>query len=141
MRILIDTSVWSLALRRRPHHLSDHERSLVDELAELAREGRAAMIGTVRQEVLSGIRSDSAFQQMRLRLRNFPDESIAVDDHEQAAQHANTCLRAGVAGSPIDFLLCAVASRHDLPIFTTDADFERYAKHISIRLHQPRHQS
>jgi hypothetical protein len=50
-----DTSVWSLALRRKNESLSTNERFLVTELSELIREGRARMIGLVRQELLSGV--------------------------------------------------------------------------------------
>jgi hypothetical protein len=34
-------------------------------------------------------------------------------------------------------LICAMAYRYDVPIFTTDPDFLGYAKHLPIRLHEP----
>ena len=55
MNVLVDTSVWSLALRRKRETLGDNERVLVRELSELIREGRAKVVGLVRQELLSGI--------------------------------------------------------------------------------------
>ena len=55
MNILVDTSVWSLALRRKTESLNATERFLVAELSELIREGRARLVGLVRQELLSGI--------------------------------------------------------------------------------------
>ena len=58
MNVLIDTSVWSLALRRKHETLAGNERLLVMELSELIREGRAKVIGLVRQELLSGIKSN-----------------------------------------------------------------------------------
>lgn len=138
MKVLVDTSIWSLALRRRAHELSTSERALVGELAALAHEGRAGLIGAVRQEVLSGIAQKSRFEYLRNLLRDFDDEAVSTDDYEEAARHTNTCLSKGVAGSAIDFLICAVATRRDFEILTTDPDFERYAKHIPIRLHRPR---
>lgn len=138
MKVLVDTTVWSLALRRQPRKLSAPQQALVGELTELIEEGRAAMTGVIRQELLSGIREERAFERLRGRLRHFDDEAPTVDDYEEAARHYNVCRAAGVAGSAIDFLLCAIASRRDLPIFTTDRDFERYARHLPVRLHAAR---
>jgi hypothetical protein len=56
MKVLVDTSIWSLALRRRPGDLNPNENLLVTELTELIQEGRAAIIGLIRQELLSGIK-------------------------------------------------------------------------------------
>lgn len=109
-------------------------------MTELIKEGRAAIAGPIRQEVLSGIRDQSAFEKLRTYLRHFDDEEVETEDYEEAARITNVCRAAGISGSEIDFLLCAVAVRRNLPIFTTDADFERYAKHIPIRLHELRDQ-
>ena len=49
MNVLVDTSVWSLALRRKPRELSAAEQPVVEELADLTREGRARIIGLIRQ--------------------------------------------------------------------------------------------
>ncbi len=74
MNVLVDTSVWSLALRRKNESLGTNERPLVAELAELIREGRARVIGLVRQELLSGIKTTEQYEKLRLHLRSFPDE-------------------------------------------------------------------
>ena len=130
MKVLVDTSVWSLALRRRsPAHKS------VDELQRLIVAGRAAIIGPIRQEVLSGIRDASAFERLRDRLGAFPDEPLATADYERAAEFFNTCRAKGLQGSNTDFLLCAVSVRHRMPLLTTDEDFSRYAKVIPFALH------
>jgi len=42
----------------------------------------------------------------------------------------------GEGAGSIDLLICAIAYRHKLAIFTTDRDFDRYAKHLPIRLHE-----
>lgn len=141
MRVLIDTTIWSLALRRRAHEISAVERNHVGELAALAHEGRATLIGAVRQEVLSGIGDTPRFEYLRRLLRDFDDEPVTTDDHEEAARHTNTCMRKGIVGSAIDLLICAVASRRDFEIYTADPDFTRYAKHLPIRLHRPRRPS
>lgn len=131
MKVLVDTSVWSLALRRRAPH-----REASDGLRELVAHGRAAMIGPIRQELLSGIRDAAAFARLRLHLKAFPDEHIVADDYELAADLFNTCRAAGLQGSNTDFLICAVSGRLRYPIFTTDDDFARYARVIPVALYR-----
>jgi predicted nucleic acid-binding protein len=132
MKVLVDTSVWSMALRRRaPAHPA------VDELRRLVDHGRAAIVGPVRQELLSGIRDRAVFERLRDHLRAFPDEPIGPADYERAADCFNLCRAKGVQGSNTDFLLCAVAERHRFPIFTTDEDFLKFGRVLSLRLHAP----
>ena len=137
MTVLVDTSLWSLALRRRPHQLSPAETRLVDEWADLVSSGRAVLIGPVHQEVLSGIRGEEAFEALRERLSAFRYLEILPGDYVQAAQFFNRCRSQGVTGSHVDMLICATAARYDVPIFTTDPDFSGYARHVPIRLHDP----
>lgn len=130
MKVLVDTSVWSLALRRRaPAHAA------ADELRRLVAAGRAAMIGPIRQELLGGLRDADGFIRLRDHLRAFADEAVERVDYERAAEHFTTCRMAGVQGSNTDFLICAVAERHAMPVLTTDADFTRYASLLPVRLH------
>ena len=131
MKVLVDTSVWSLALRRQMRR----EDPAVQELRSLIDEGRVAMIGPIRQELLSGIRTSDAFQQLRAHLQPFQDEVLETADFERAAEHFNTCRGRGVQGSNTDFLICAVAERRKLPILTTDSDFTRFAKILPVALH------
>ncbi len=72
MMVLVDTPVWSLALRRRPEHLSTQEQQLTQALAELIREGRVQMLGPIRQELLSGIREEAQFRKLRETMRKPP---------------------------------------------------------------------
>ena len=138
MNVLIDTSVWSLALRRKNESLSTNERFLVAELSELIREGRARMIGLVRQELLSGIKATEQYEKLRLHLRSFPDEVVDTSDYEEAAKAGNRCRAKGAVVSIVDILLCAVANKRLWTIFTTDRDFSNYAKVLPLRIHAPR---
>ena len=131
MKVLVDTSVWSLALRRSARRRDPH----VGELRALIDEGRVAMIGPIRQELLSGMRTPAAFEQLREHLQPFADEPLETGDFERAAEHFNTCRAKGIQGSNTDFLICAAAERRGLPILTTDADFIRFARHLPIQLH------
>jgi predicted nucleic acid-binding protein len=137
MQVLVDTCIWSLALRRQAMHLSADQSLLRDELFDLAQDGRAQCIGPIRQEILSGIREASQFERLRQALRAFSDEPLTTSDYEIAAKLGNRCRAARVAGSSIDFLLCAVATERNWPIFTVDEDFRRYSTIIPIKLHLP----
>jgi len=134
MRVLIDTSVWSLALRRN----QPADSPVVTELVELIREVRGQMIGPVRQELLSGIKNQVQFQKLRNHLRAFPDLEITTRDYETAADFFNLCRAKGIQGSNTDFLICAVAARYNIPIFTTDEDFTLFQSYLPIALHRPR---
>ena len=135
MMVLVDTPVWSLALRRRPENLSDQERQLTQALAELIREGRVQMLGPIRQELLSGIREEAQFRKLRNYLRAFPEFPLEVADYEEAAHMNNRCRTRGIAGSAVDFLICAAADRRGWAILTTDQDFRKYASVLPVRLH------
>ena len=136
MNVLVDTTIWSLALRRQSP--KPHEKTLIDELSELVRELRAVLIGPVRQEVLSGISNPESFDVVRQHLEAFDDLAIVGSDYEEAARMLNTCRRKDLQGSHMDFLICTASMRHSAPVFTTDKDFAEYAKHLDLELHKPR---
>jgi len=138
MKVLVDTSVWSLALRRKHHSLSGKEARVVAELLELIREGRAQMVGLVRQELLSGVKTAEQFEALRQKLQSFPDERMESVDHEDAARSGNQCRARGVAASIVDALLCAAAMRRGWALFSTDPDFSRFATVLPLTLHAPR---
>lgn len=135
MNLLVDTPVWSLALRRKSHDLSPREERITQALAEVIRDGRAQLVGVVRQELLSGIREEERSRKLRDYLRAFDDPGLETADYEAAAQMNNRCRERGVAGSAIDFLICAVASRRSWQIFTTDLDFERYKRVLGLKMY------
>jgi predicted nucleic acid-binding protein len=85
--------------------------------------------------VLSGVRDPVVFERLRGHLRPFEDELLVTEDYEAAARAHNACRAAGISGSAVDFLVCAVAERRKLAIFTTDRDFEGYSRVLPIRLH------
>jgi len=134
MKVLVDTSVWSLALRRK----QPDDSPAVLELIELIREVRSQLIGPVRQELLSGIKNQVQFQKLRNHLRAFPDLEITTRDYESAADFFNLCRGKGIQGSNTDFLICAIAARYKIPIFTTDEDFTQFQSCLPITLHRPR---
>ena len=138
MNVLVDSTIWSLALRRRRARLSADETRLVREWEALVAERRVAIIGMIRQEMLSGIAVPADYDRLRRALLAFEDLPVTTRDHERAAEHFNSCRTAGIQGSHTDFLICAVAERDQLAIFARDDDFARYATVLSIALHTVR---
>ena len=134
MNVLIDTSIWSLALRRQS---SSSENPVVVEFKELIRESRVEMIGAIRQEILSGIKVRAQFETLRDQLRFYPDLPLIAADYEKAAEFFNINRQKGVQGSNTDFLICAVAHRYNLAVFTADKDFSHFQQHIPLVLHTP----
>jgi predicted nucleic acid-binding protein len=131
MKVIVDTSVWSLALPRGRPDASGPVR----ELQNLIQDHRVEMMGPIRQEILSGIRSESQFKKLQNHLKSFPDLPILTEDYVTAAQFFNLCRSKGIQGSNTDFLICAVAVRNKFSIFTTDKDFKRFSKHLHVVLH------
>jgi predicted nucleic acid-binding protein len=134
VKILVDTSIWSLALRRAKRIVDDR---VPLQLAELVREGRVAILGPIRQELLSGIKSRTQFEKLRDHLRAFPDMTLDGGDYEQAAEFFNRCRERGIQGSNTDSLICAAAVRRDFAIFTADRDFLHFARALTIKLYHP----
>ena len=134
MRVLVDTCVWSQFLRR------DRARNepLAHEVERLIRADAVEMIGPIRQELLSGAQPQERFAQLKEYLRFYPNLTLDSEDDENAAHYYNLCRRQGVQGTATDLLICAIAVRHELRIFTTDTDFDRYARHLPIIRHNVR---
>jgi len=132
MRALVDTSIWSLALRR-DENIKNPE---VPELRRLITAHLVEIIGPIRQEVLSGVRNQSQFDKLEENLAAFSDVTLLGEDYVTAAKFFNLCRFKGIQGSNTDFLICAVAVRHDFAIFTTDRDFPLFAKCLPIMLHE-----
>ncbi len=131
MKVVVDTSVWSLALRR---NTPMDAISAVNLLRDLITDGRVAMLGAVRQEVLSGIRQTEQFTRLRDYLHAFPNLELTTQDYELAAEFYNTCRSHGIQEANTDFLLCAVAHRRGYSILTTDRDFESFQVYIPVML-------
>ena len=131
MKVIVDTSVWSEALRKK----SSPNQKIIKLLTEFIRDVRVQLIGPIRQELLSGIKSETQFEELKYYLSTFNDLLIKTEDYEKAAEFFNICRSNGIQGSNTDFLICAVANNNNLEIFTTDKDFENYQKYLPIDLY------
>ncbi len=132
MKILVDTPIWSYALRSQ----NKGYQSEANSLTSLIRDQRAILIGPIRQEILSGYSDLHKYKIIREKLSYFENTPILDVDYELAAEFSNKCRKKGIQGSHIDFLICSVANRIDSPIFTTDKDFDHYQKIVSIKLYE-----
>ncbi|MEM8675072.1 MAG: PIN domain-containing protein [Cyanobacteria bacterium P01_G01_bin.67] len=132
MKIVVDTSVWSLVLRRQPQH----NNLILDKLRDLISDGRVILLGAVRQEILSGIKHQVQYDKLKDDLRSFPNLSLDIEDYELAADYFNICRRNGIQGANTDFLICATANRRNYEIFTTDKDFLAFSQYLPIVLTQ-----
>ena len=135
MSVLIDTSIWSLALRRRRRDLNPAELKAYYEWERLVLDGEAALIGPVRQETISGIASAREVLVVKQRLAPVLEFPMPSDLFILAADFYNTCRAAGVGPGAIDMMICAAAYSNGSAIFSSDPDFVHYARHLPITLH------
>lgn len=134
MNVIVDTCVWSRFFRR-----GNPERDGVSaELKKIIAADAVQMVGGIRQELLSGAAPQQRFDQLREYLRFFPNLQQDEEDDERAADYYNVCRRRGVQGTDTDLLICSLAVRHGLKVYSTDNDFESYARYIPVKLHKPR---
>jgi len=128
----VDTSIWSLALRR----VKSPDTSILAEFESLISDVRLQLVGPIRQELLSGIKSDAQFNKLKQYLSSFPDYQIQTEDFVLAAHFFNQCRKKGIQGSNTDFLICAIAVNNNWQIYTSDQDFSHFQKAIPIKLYK-----
>ncbi len=129
--VLVDTCIWSSALRGK----EPRDVAIAENLKVLIEDGQAKIIGVIRQELLSGYSDLARYEKLRNKMVWFPNEVVLDEDYETAAKFSNLCRKQGIQGSHIDFLICAVAVRLNMQIFTDDKDFDYYQKCLPIKLH------
>ncbi|MEZ5534987.1 MAG: PIN domain-containing protein [Thiolinea sp.] len=129
MKVIVDTCIWSKALRRP---VNQHPE-IISSLTDLIQESRVVVPGAIRQEVLSGVKHDAQFNKLKQALSPFPDLPLQSSDYELAAQFYNQLRAKGIQGSSTDFLICAVAVNYELAIFTDDKDFDHFGKHLPLQ--------
>ena len=131
MTLLVDTSVWSLALRRAAPTTEPEVEVLK---AALLGGDVVVTTGLILQELLQGFAGPKAGREIVERFAALPLLQPDRDDHIAAAELRNTCRRAGIQVGTIDALLAQLCVRHDLVMLTTDQDFVRAAQHCPLRV-------
>ena len=131
MSLFVDTSVWSLALRRD----QPADRAEVGMLVRAIESGETLLTtGLVLQELLQGFAGPKSQSQIVERFSALPLIVPDRDDHIRAAELRNDCRRKGVQIGTIDALLAELCIRHDLTMLTADEDFTRVAEHSKLRI-------
>jgi predicted nucleic acid-binding protein len=128
--ILVDTSVWSLALRR-DRVVAGRE---IEALSAAIERGDACLTGTILQEVLQGFPDTSRTRRLVDYLAPFPLLTPHRGDYVFAAEIRNKCRVKGVAVSTVDAQIAAVAINHHCPLLTADRDFDAVARVFPLRL-------
>lgn len=131
MSMLVDTSVWSLALRRDAEQAAPQVAVLRGALLGA---DQVFTTGLVLQELLQGFAGPKARAQLVERLSALAFLQPDRDDHIEAAEVRNTCRRRGVQVGTIDALLIQLCRRHDLMMLSADQDFQAAARHVEFRL-------
>lgn len=79
-RVLVDTSVWSLALRKKER--TEEVQKIVSYLSKLIGNLAVVLIGPIRQEILSEISNKETFEMLKEKLSIFEDHMIQTHDVE-----------------------------------------------------------
>ncbi len=131
MNILVDTSVWSLALRRK----SSVKSTEAQHLEKLFLSGEAIQVtGIILQEILQGIRTNEQTAKLLAYFHSFPLLSPSRDHYIYAASLYTTCRRSGIKVSTADCLIASIAIKYDCYLFTTDNDFLHMQKTAPLKL-------
>lgn len=136
MNVIVDTSVWSLVLRRRQVDEADPHVVLFRQRLE-AGDG-FYLLGNILQELLDGVDSPRDFQKLVTLLRPFPLVEITREIFILASEMRNSFRRRGIQASPVDFLISATCIERGYPLLTSDRDFSRIAAHSKLKLLKPK---
>ena len=132
--IVVDTSVWSLAFRRRAR--PGDEPKVVSLLRRMIKDDQPlAVPGIVFQELLTGVRDVSQARKLQRILDGFPLLLATKDDHVEAAKISTACRKGGVAAATVDCLIAAQCISSNSQLLTTDEDFQRIALHAALNLY------
>jgi predicted nucleic acid-binding protein len=130
LNVLVDTSVWTIALRRdRPPASRE-----IETLRAAVERGEVCLLGVILQEVLQGFPSPDRARRLPERLSAFPLLSLHRGDYVYAAEIRNRCRFKGVTISTVDAQIAAAAINHRCALLTVDRDFAGVARHFPLRL-------
>ena len=130
MNLVVDTSVWSLVLRR-PR--VDESNEFVQAFRfHINQEDGVFLIGNILQELLDGVKSREHFHRLIKLLESFPLLVLNRETYIEAAQLRNACRSNGVQAGPVDFLIAAACISHGFPLLTADGDFSNIAQYSDL---------
>ncbi len=130
MNLVVDTSVWSLILRRP--HVEEDNLYIQAFRAHINQEDGIFLIGNILQALLDGVKNRQAFERLVKILTPFPLLELSRSTYILASEIRNTCRTKGIQTGPIDFLIAAACVEHGFPLLTADHDFSHIAKHSHL---------
>ncbi|PJZ43738.1 type II toxin-antitoxin system VapC family toxin [Leptospira brenneri] len=131
MNLLIDTSVWSEALRRKNKSVNSEDTFLFQIIKN---EEEIFLTGIILQEILTGIKNQKLFDDINNHLRFFNFINPTNKDHVLAAQLRNDLAKKGLTVASIDVLIAQMAITHNLTLATYDSDFEKIAQNSKLKI-------
>ena len=130
-RFIIDTSVWSEALRRKKKTINSSD-TIVRKIIE--NDDEIVILGIILQEILTGITDDKLFREIRNILDDFLYLEITKNDYIYASELNNKCRSKGITAGSIDFLIASIAIRSELELVTFDKDFYNISKYTDLKI-------
>ncbi len=126
--VLIDTSAWIFNFPPRTIP------AIRERVTGLLRQDLAAVTSPIVFELLQGARSSEQFRQMHQHLSSLHPFPVTEADWLKAAQWAYRLRSRGVATKTVDFLIAYKALRHRLTLLHADADFDRLARVVPLKV-------
>ena len=130
MNIIVDTSVWSLVLRRR--QVDESDPFVVVFRKSIEQGDGLHLLGNILQELLDGVSTETDFERLVKLLAPFPLVSLTRETHIVASKLRNHCRKKGVQASPADFLITAACLEKGYPLLTSNRDFSHIARHCEL---------
>ncbi|HCC68388.1 MAG TPA: hypothetical protein DEP99_00655 [Nitrospiraceae bacterium] len=131
MKVIVDTSIWSLTIRRHAH-IQDPDAEILRKMIQQGE--NIYLLGIILQEILQGVKRPEDFMRLKEHLDAFPMIEIAREHYIKAAELKNHLSIKGVQASTIDVLIATAAISHDCYLYTNDKDFHHITKHSKLKL-------
>ena len=131
MKFLVDTSVWSEALRRKKQSIKS-ENTFIFQL--INNDETIILTGIILQEILTGIKTNKQFQNIQSILRDFNFIEPGIEDYIFAAELKNILMKKGIHAGSIDFLIASIAIKNDLFLASFDHDFDNISKYCNLNV-------
>ena len=132
MNLIVDTSVWSLFLRRK--ELNEDDVYVKKLKYYVDNQDCIHLIGNILQEILDGIKQEKQFNLLIEYFKPFPLIDFERNDFIFAANLKNICRKKGIQASSIDFLITSVCINRNYPLLSSDKDFIHIAKNCNLIL-------
>ena len=130
-RVIIDTSVWSEALRRKKNTINSSEtiiRKIIEKDIEIL------LLGIILQEILSGISNEKLYNEIKKILDDFVYLETTKNDYIYASELSNKCRSNGIKAGSIDYLIASTTIQNDLYLVTYDKDFVNISKYTDLKI-------